>query len=105
MGLGGGGVGVFGLSCSEGLDADPNIRSLASWYFASRSARVCCETNEGEAEEVFERVAVGIGRLRILIGAWMTAVGGGEMTVAEVDGLEITSSGIGGFAFLTPHPN
>ena len=35
----------------------------------------------------------------------MTAVGGGETTVAEVDGLEITSCGIGDLVFLTPHPN
>ena len=35
----------------------------------------------------------------------MTAVGGGETTVAEVEDLEITSCGIGDFAFLTSHPN
>ena len=63
----GGGVGVFGSSCSEVLD-DPKIRCLASWYLASRSARVW-ETGEGEAEEGLEGVAVGVCRLRILIGA------------------------------------
>lgn len=98
----GGGVLVLGPSCSKGLD-DPKIRSLASWYFASRSARVC-GTGEGEAEEVFEGV-VGVGRLSILIGAWMTIGGGGETTVAEVDDLEMTSCGIGDFVFLTPYLN
>jgi len=102
MGLGGG-VLVFGLSCSGGLD-DPKIRSLASWYFASRSARVR-GVGEGEAEEVSEGVVVGIGRLSILIGAWMIVGGGGEMTVAEVDDLEITSCGIGDFVFLAQHLN
>lgn len=96
----GGGVLVFGPSCSEGLN-DPKIRSLASWYFASRSARVW-GTGEGEAEDVFEGVVVDVGRLSILSGAWMTVGGGGEMTVAEVDDLEITSCGIGDFVFLTP---
>ena len=99
----GGGVLVFGPSCSEGL-GDPKIRSLASWYFASRSARVC-GTGEGEAEEVFEGVVVGVGRLSILIGAWMTVGGGGEATVAEVDDLEMMSCGIGDFVFLTPYLN
>lgn len=50
-------------------------------------------------------MVVGVGRLRILIGAWMIVGGGGEMTVAEVDGLEITSCGIGDFEFLTPYLN
>jgi len=88
---------VFGPSCSEGLN-DPKIRSLASWYFASRSARVW-GTGEGEAEDVFEGVVVDVGRLSILSGARMTVGGGGEMTVAEVDDLEITSCGIGDFVF------
>jgi hypothetical protein len=35
----------------------------------------------------------------------MTVGGGGETTVAEVDDLEITSCGIGDFAFLTPYLN
>jgi hypothetical protein len=35
----------------------------------------------------------------------MTAVGGGETTMAEVDDLEITSCGIGDFVFLTTHLN
>lgn len=100
MGLGGG-VLAFGLSCSEGLDC-PKIRSLASWYFASRSARVC-GTGEGEAEEVFEGVVVGVGRLSILIGAWMIVGGGGEIAAAEVDDLEIMSWGIGDFVFLTSY--
>lgn len=47
----------------------------------------------------------GVCRLRILIGDWIAAVGGGETTAAEVDDLEITSCGIGDFVFLTPHPN
>jgi len=93
----GGGVFVFGLSCSESFDS-PNIRSLASWYFASRSARVW-GTGEGEAEEAFEGVVVGVCRLSILIGAWMIVGGGGATTVAEVDDLEITSWGIGDFVF------
>ena len=63
------------------------------------------ETGEGEAVDVFEGVAVGVGRLSIFMGAWMTAVGGGETTVAEVDDLEITSCGIGDLMFLIPHPN
>ena len=48
--------------------SDPNIRSLVSWYFASRSAGVW-GTGEGEAEEVLGEVVVGVGRLGILIGA------------------------------------
>lgn len=99
----GSGVLVFGLSCSEGLD-DPKIRSLASWYFASRSAKVW-GTGEGEVEEVFEGVVVGVGRLSILIGAWRAVGGGGETTVAEVDDLEITNCGIGDFVFLTTYFN
>jgi hypothetical protein len=91
---------VFGPSCSKGLDG-PKIRSLASWYFASRWARVC-GTGEGEAEEVFEGVVVGVGRLSILIGAWISVGGGGETTAAEVDDLDITSCGIGDVVFLTP---
>ena len=55
-----GGTLVFGPSCSEGLYG-PQIRSLASWYSASRSTRVC-GTGEGEAGEVFEGMDVGIGR-------------------------------------------
>ena len=94
---------VFGPSCSEGL-GDPKIRSLASWYFASRSARVW-EVGEGEVEEVFEGVVVGVCRLRILIGAWMIVGGGGETTVVEADSLEITSCGIGDIVFLTPYLN
>ena len=80
------------------------MRSLASWYLASRSARVW-GTGEGEAEEVFERVVVGVGRLSILIGACMIVGGGGGTTVAEVDDLEITSCGIGDFVFLIPYLN
>lgn len=91
---------VSGPSCSEGL-GDPKIRSLASWYFASRSARVL-GVGEGEAEELFVGVVVGVGRLRIFIGAWMIVGGGGVTTVVEVDNLEITSCGIGDFVFLTP---
>jgi hypothetical protein len=102
MGLGGG-VLVFGSPCSVGLE-DPKIRSLASWYFASRSARVW-GTGEGEAEEVFGGVVVDVGRLRILIGVWMSVIGGGETAVAEVADLEITSCGIGDFVFLTTHLN
>lgn len=98
----GGGVLVSGLSCPD-ISDNPKIRSLASWYFVSRSARVW-GTGEGEAEEVFEGVVVGVGRLRILSGAWMTVCGGGETTVAEVDDLEITSCGIGVFEFLTRVP-
>jgi hypothetical protein len=94
---------VFGSSSSGGLDC-PKIRPLASWYFASRSAKVW-GTGEGEAEEVLEGVVVGVGRLSILIGAWMTVGGGGETTVAEVDDLEITSCGIGDFVFLIPYLN
>jgi len=93
----GDGVSAFGPSCSEVLD-NPKIRSLASWYFASRSARVW-GIGEGDAEEVFEGVVVGVGRLSILSGAWMTVGGGGETTVAEVDGFDITSCGIGDFVF------
>ena len=95
----GGDVLVSGLSCSKGLGC-PKIRSLASWYFASRWARVW-GIGEGEIEEVFEGVVVGVGRLSILIGVWMAVDGGGETTVAEVDDLEITSCGIGDFVFLT----
>ena len=76
------------------------MRSLASWYFASRSASVW-GTGEGEAEEVFGGVVVGVGRLSILIGAWMMAGGGGEATIVDVEDLEITSCGIGDFEFLT----
>lgn len=100
----GAGVGDFKSSCLEGSDGPPNIRSLASWYLASRSARVC-GSGEGGAEEVFEGVVVGVGRFNILIGAWITAVGGGETTVAEVDDLEITSCGMGDFVFLIAHPD
>lgn len=52
---------------------------------------------------MFEGVVAGVGRLSILSGAWMIVGGGGETTVVEVDGLEITSCGIGDFAFLTQH--
>jgi len=100
----GGGVRVFGSNCPEGLDGPPNIRSLASWYMASRSARVLL-SNEDEVGEVFEGVVVCVGRFSIFIGAWMTVDGGGETTVVEVDGLEITSCGIGDFVFLTTHLN
>jgi len=103
FGTGLGGVLVFGSSCSDGL-AGPKIRSLASWYFASRSARVC-GVGEGEAEEVFEGVVIGVCRLSILIGVWMIVGGGGETTVVEVDNLETTTCGIGDFAFLTQYPN
>lgn len=89
---------VCGSSCSEGLGV-PKILSLASWYFASRSARLW-GTGEGEAEEVFWGVVVCAGRLSILIGVCMIAGGGGEMTVAEG---EITSCGIGDIVFLTPY--
>ena len=99
----GGGVFVFESACSEGLGS-PKIRSLASWYFASRSASVW-GIGEGEAEEVFGGVAVGVCRLSILIGVWMIVGGGGGMTVADVDDLEITSCGIGDFVFLTPYLN
>lgn len=53
---------------------------------------------------MFERVVVGVGRLSILIGAWMIVGGGGGTTVAEVDDLEITSCGIGDFVFLSHIP-
>jgi len=46
-------------------------------------------------------VVVGVCRLSILSGAWMIVGGGGETTVVDVDGLEMTSCGIGDFAFLT----
>ena len=90
-----------GLSWSGGID-DPKIRSLASWYFASRSAKVW-GTGEGEAEEVFEGVVVDVGRLSILIGAWMIVGGGGETIAVEVDDLEITSCGMGDFVFLAQY--
>jgi hypothetical protein len=48
-------------------------------------------------------VIVGVGRLSILIGAWMTVGGSGEASAAEVDDLEITDCGIGGVVFLTPY--
>ena len=99
----GGDVLTFGLSCSRGSDA-PKIRSLASWYFASRSARVL-GSGEGEAEEVIEGVVVGVGRLSILIGVWIAVGGGCKTTVAEVDDLEIRSCGIGDLVFLTPYLN
>jgi hypothetical protein len=99
----GGDILVFGPSCSEGLDG-PKIRSLASWYFASRWARVC-GTGEGEADEVLEGVVVDVGRLSILIGAWISVGGGGETNAAEVDDLDITSCGIGDVVFLTPYLN
>lgn len=93
---------AFGPSCSEGLGG-PKIRSLASWYFTSRSARVL-GTGEGEADEVSEGVVVAVGRLSILIGAWTIVGGGGGTTVTDVDGLEITNSGIGDLVFLIPYP-
>jgi hypothetical protein len=94
----GGGVLVLGPPFSGGLDG-PKIRSLASWYLASRSVRVC---GTGGGEELFERVVIGDGRLSILIGAWMIIAGGGETTAAEVDDLNLMSCGIGGVVFLTP---
>ena len=94
---------MSGLFRSEDL-GDPKIRSLASWYFASRSARVW-GVGEGEAEEVSEGEVVGVGRLSILNGAWMIVGGGGETTVVEVDDLEITSCGIGDLVFLSPYLN
>jgi hypothetical protein len=92
---------VLGPSCSEGLDG-PKIRSLASWYFASRLVRVC-GTGEGEAEE---GAVADICRLStILIRAWMSVGGGGGTTAAEVDDLDITSCGTGDVVFLTSCPN
>ena len=81
----GGGVLAIGPSSSKSLGS-PKIRSLASWYFFLHSTGVW-GTGEGETEEIFKGVVIGVGCPSILIGAWMI-VGGSGPTVAEVDDLE-----------------
>ena len=97
----GGGVLVVGPSSSESLGS-PKTRSLASYYFATRSTGV-----SGTGEEEAEGVVVGVGCSSILIGAWVAVGRGGGMTVAEIGNLETTSRDIGvpvsQLAFQNPH--
>ena len=99
----GGGVLAVGLSWSESAGGT-KTRSPASWYFASHSVRVW-GTGGGDPEEVFKGVVVEVGRLSILISAWMIVGGGGGTTVGEVDDLQITGCGIGDLVFLNPYLN
>ena len=82
----------------------PKDTFLASWYFAIRSTGVL-GTGEGETEEVFKGVVVGVCCSSTLTGAWIIVGGGGGTTVAEVDDLEITSCDIGDFVLPSPYLN